>query len=282
MPEFAPPDAATPCEDAFRGIAMACADALDAAIAVFLCSEDPAGPHKARVALRRLTTCLDAFAPLMRRKGLKSLRTEAKAIFRTLGAVRDSDVYLEDHADQPGHEDRLRKNNKLRENTRAALRKQKSVTFAPRLRRLVQPGSDLFRTKPKAMALRAAPLAGFAAQTLRQCWRDCLRHGLSVERMAPLERHDFRKDMKSLRYLAEFFASLFPDLSRAPFRDDFRDLQDALGVLNDFEVALSLAKGKRPSRLPPRHARAMQEAEGIWSRLSDSAPPWEQPDQPTR
>lgn len=276
------PQSPTPsCEQAFAAIIQRCTVALDAELAVFLSSDDESGPHKSRVALRRITTALDAFAPILRKKARKSLRAEAKAIFRKLGAVRDSDVYLAANQDQPGHAGRSAKNRKLREKTRNALRKTKAVTFAPRLAATLAPDADLLKSKPRALRTRAMPVQEFAAGALDAAWHAAQVCGPSVIAMPPEAQHEFRKDMKSVRYLAEFFSEHFPALAQEPFRSDFRDLQDALGTLNDYDVALALEGQRRPKALPPREQRALEAAEAIWSRLQTTRLPW-QGDQPAR
>ena len=277
-----PPDTDT-CEQALAAILGRCTTALDAELAVFLGSDDMSGPHKSRVALRRITTALDAFAPILRKRPRKALRAEAKAIFRSLGKVRDSDVYLATHADEPGHDTRQEQNRKLREKTRDRLRKTRAVTFAPRLSAALGPEGDLMKTKPRALLTRAQPVRDFATTALDQAWQAALACGPSVVAMPVAAQHEFRKDMKTVRYLAEFFAEHFPALAQDPFRQDFRDLQDALGTLNDYDVALTLAGKRRPKALPPTEARALATAEAIWSRLGNARLPWrDDHDQPTR
>ncbi|MCB6176737.1 CHAD domain-containing protein [Rhodobacter sp. Har01] len=262
------------CEATFRGIVGDCAIAIDAALAIFLGSDDETGPHKARVALRRLTTCLDAFAPILRRKQAARLRKVAKTIFRDLGQVRDSDVYVTGRKGEAGEEDRRRRNARLRDAMRKRLRRDKAVAFPPRLQAQVQPGGALFRRGKVAVAARQGPVLAVAAQALDRAWQRCLRYGASVAAIPERDRHEFRKDMKSLRYLAEFFADLYPGLDAEPFRSDFRRIQDALGVLNDYAVLLALDKRKRPDRLPPDQTEALAEAEATWQRLFASRLPW--------
>jgi CHAD domain-containing protein len=271
------------CEAAFRSIVLSCAQALDAALAVFLESDDPAGPHKARVALRRLTTALDAFSPILRRKGSAALRSQAKAFFRDLGKVRDSDVHLMKADFDTGagpRKDLLSRNRRLRDKTRARLRKARTVAFAQILRLAVQQEDGIFRRSPAAQARREAPVSAFAEDAISQAWAVCRGYGTSVKAIPEPGRHDFRKDMKTLRYLAEFFSADLPGLQDTDFLKDFRKMQDALGVLNDFTVALEI-EGRKPSdRLPPTVAAALDRAEALWSRLYPAPVPWD--DQATR
>ena len=267
-------------EARFRSVALAAAEAFDAALDTFLTSEDPQGPHKARVALRRLTTAVDAFRPILRRKAAELWRARAKKIFAALGRVRDSDVHLADRQAKPGDKARRERNRLLRQRTRKAMRKRQVADFAPGLRTAVADDGAIFRRSAKARNLRAAPVAAFAAGVLDEAWQRCLGPGRSVRAMTDEERPEFRKDMKTLRYLAEFFADLFPGLGDAPFAEDLRAIQDALGTLNDFAVALEIEGCKPPARLPARVAEAMDEAERLWEGLSGPPLPWA--DQATR
>jgi CHAD domain-containing protein len=262
------------CEARFRSVALAAVEAFDAALETFLTSEDPQGPHKARVSLRRLTTALDAFRPILRRKAAELWRARAKKIFAALGRVRDSDVHLADRQARPGDKARRERNRLLRQKTRKAMRKRQVAEFAPGLRTAVADDGAMFRRSARARDLRAAPVAGFAAGALDEAWQRCLGHGRSVRAMTDEERHEFRKDMKTLRYQSEFFADLFPGLGNPPFAEDLRAIQDALGTLNDFAVALEIEGRKSPARPPKRVAEAMEEAERLWDRLSGLPLPW--------
>lgn len=110
-------------EAALTALVTGCALDIDRHLAQVMETAAPEGPHKTRVALRRLTTALDAFAPLLRRSAARALRREAKRIFRRLGEVRDVDVYLETLTARD--RDRLAPEAEtLREATRTALRER--------------------------------------------------------------------------------------------------------------------------------------------------------------
>lgn len=267
-------------EDRFRNIVLSCAEAIDAALAIFLETEDEAGPHKARVALRRLTTALDAFAPILRRKPSLVLRARAKWLFQELGLVRDSDVHLLEYQGKTVTKAMIAKNRLLREKTRRKLRKRRAVDFTQRLRRSVLGSDNIFRRSAKAQRRRASPVSTFAAPVLDAAWLRCQAYGASVKAIPEGKRHEFRKDMKALRYLAEFFADLYPGLGDEPFRSDFRDIQDALGVLNDHAVSLAISGSKPSGPLPDRVSAALDQSEQLWARLASARPPWQ--DQPTR
>ncbi len=262
------------CEAAFLAIVTHCAEDTNAALAVFLETDDERGPHKARVALRRLTSCLDAFSPILRRKPARRLRKLAKRLFRALGQVRDSDVYVSGKQGQKGHAVRLAANLRLREALRARLRKDRAVAVPARVVAAVQPGAGAYRSSARAVAVRQGPIRDLARAALQEAWARCATYGVSVRAISADDLHDFRKDMKTLRYLADFFTPLFPLLDGEPFQTDFRTIQDSLGFLNDARVALEV-EGRKPGKKPlPAVKAEMDRAELAWSRLVAAPAPW--------
>lgn len=271
IPQDAPPQlsAEMSCETAFALLARQCCDEIDRQLFVFLGSEEISGPHKARVALRRLTTALDAFAPILRRKEAARLRREAKDIFRALGEVRDADVFL----DAQGGAALARETRDLRDDIRRGLRKRKAVGFAPALMRQITDGS-IYKTKAPGLAARRAPVGMLARGVLDLAWGRALAHGTDLAGMAEEARHDFRKDMKTLRYLAEFFSPLWAQTGDGQgwprFRRMLQDLQDDLGLLND----LANARRRGRSEGATKEAAALERAGTAWQRLAASAPFW--------
>lgn len=253
------------CEEALRRIVIPFTVEVDAQLAVFFGSDDQAGPHKTRVALRRLTTALDAFQPILSKPVAADFRREAKVIFRLLGAQRDADVFLAGLT-EPRRQAKVRaETDAARAALRAQLRKLQAVAFAPRLRQAVETGA-IFRASPKGLARRALPVEIFAATVLDEAWEMCLDHGKDIGRMNGRDQHEFRKDMKSLRYLAEFFATLWPGADQGSFHLRMQDLQDALGHLNDLRNARARGR-KLSSEAEKRAADALEEAQSGWDAL---------------
>ncbi|WP_225027769.1 CHAD domain-containing protein [Xinfangfangia pollutisoli] len=252
---------------------------IDRQMAVFLGSEQDSGPHKTRVALRRLTTALDAFAPILKRKAAGRARAEAKWIFRRLGRVRDADVYLAGRrkrgAPAAEIEALARDTLALRAEMREALRLKKAVAFAPALLRDLSEGL-LLKTGQRGLAARARPVSRLAARALDAAWAAGLSHGKDIAGLSEEARHEFRKDMKTLRYTAEFFEPLWPVDRWAEFEAALEDLQDALGLLNDLAVARRKAGKKAPARATDRgdEAQALEAAEALWRRLLQAGPFW--------
>jgi CHAD domain-containing protein len=242
---------------------------IDMYLAQFMESDEESGAHKTRVALRRLTTALDSFAPLLRRKARKVARDEAKTIFRQLGHVRDADVFIAGLAERARTPALLKETDSLRRKTRSKIRRKKAIGFAARLMRSLGTGELLGRRRA-ARAAQAMPVGQFAAQALAAAWQTCQTHGADLAHLSEDSRHEFRKDMKSFRYLAEFFAPLWPAGDWEQFRERLQDLQDDLGTLND------LANARRRSGetgVGTQELRTLLRADTAWAELS-AQPMW--------
>ena len=59
----------------------------------------------------------------------------------------------------------------------------------------------------------------------------------------PAALHEARIEMKKLRYLIEFFGSLFPAADVAKVLGLLKEAQDALGILNDLSVHRAMIRG---------------------------------------
>lgn len=78
-----------------------------------------------------------------------------------------------------------------------------------------------------------------AVRSIKKAWKTVLRHGRQVSKeTTDREIHALRIDCKKLRYLLEFFSSIFPHKSIAPVVRQLKELQDNLGDFVDFSVQL--------------------------------------------
>jgi CHAD domain-containing protein len=245
-----------------------CVGAIDQTLALFLESDTPEGPHRSRVALRRLTTVLDGFQPLFRRKAWQRIRSRAKSIFRQLGKVRDAQVFLANLDDPARREKLARSADLLRDKVRRDLRHRRAVSFAPSLLRDLAEGKVLRRKAP-GLALRQMPVDHLAAQSMDAVHAACLALGRDLATLSIEDLHEFRKRMKSLRYLSEFFAPLWQQPDWPMQRRALKEIQDALGTLND--QANARARGATVD--PQKAEKAMQAAQREWDILVD-APAW--------
>jgi CHAD domain-containing protein len=89
----------------------------------------------------------------------------------------------------------------------------------------------------------ARPVADVAAERIGRVYRRMVKMGRAIERDSPHEAlHDLRKKGKELRYLLEFFASLYPEEVVKPMVATLKGLQDVLGRFQDREVQADLLR----------------------------------------
>ncbi|MGB7511802.1 MAG: CHAD domain-containing protein [Pelodictyon phaeoclathratiforme] len=90
-----------------------------------------------------------------------------------------------------------------------------------------------------------------ALHTIKKAWKKVIRHGRQISReTTDAELHALRIDCKKLRYLLEFFSSIFPHKSVAPVIGQLKELQDNLGDFVDYAVQLHFLR-ERLSALSP-------------------------------
>lgn len=260
-------------EAALRQILGLCCAGIDAHLAVVLDRDDPQGPHKARVWLRRTVTALDAFGPILRRQATAELRAEAKAIFRELGRLRDRDVVIGAFDGAEPSAKLVAATQRLRDKVRGRLRGRDAVLFSPVLQCRLADGT-LWRTGPKATALRAGPVGAIARTALEAAWDRCAKRGAGIADLRAPDLHGFRKDLKTLRYLSEFFAPFLIAEGAEPFRAELQKMQDLLGIATDAQIAKAL--GKKAEALVDRNAvrDAVDRAGAIWQALLLHKPWW--------
>jgi CHAD domain-containing protein len=83
----------------------------------------------------------------------------------------------------------------------------------------------------------ARPVADVAGERIGQVYRRMVKMGNAIDADSPHEAlHDLRKKGKELRYLLEFFASLYPPEVVKPMVATLKGLQDVLGRFQDREV----------------------------------------------
>jgi len=81
-----------------------------------------------------------------------------------------------------------------------------------------------------------SPIKSTSDQLLRKKLNKILKDGARITKSSPIDEiHDLRIQFKNLRYLFEFFRSLYPD-SMKQLITHFKAFQDYLGRLNDLSI----------------------------------------------
>ncbi|WP_425063892.1 CHAD domain-containing protein [Pyruvatibacter mobilis] len=219
----------------------------------------PEGIHQMRVAMRRLRAAHAAFHKAMPLAGAREHIARVKALFSLLGEARDLDVFCTETLPAmvsasaeagPGAAPDVTALAAAAEELRAEVwTRVLAAIKAPAFTEVLLQAGDLAAQAESNGGVTGdghpgdagMPLADFARARLDKQWdRAVIAHhvltGLSNE-----ARHDLRKDLKGLRYEAEFFAPLWPASGVKPFMKRLKGLQDQFGVINDAVTAFHMA-----------------------------------------
>lgn len=257
--------------------------------ALVLETADPEPTHKARVALRRMRAILGGFAPILSQDGLKSLQRDLRQAFRAFGPLRDADVRAEEFADTPAADAHRAAAAALRDELRARLSDPAAQTLTAQLdTRLADP--RFWRKGGAGRRLGDAPAQVAGQRAMHEAWTAMLAFGDDLSALSIEDRHEFRKDAKSMRYLSEAFRPLWPGDPAKGFLSRMTKLQDALGIMNDIAGFRAHAEAQAgddadaettddaaphlPDDLDARESAAAKAAQKGWDRLRDKGPWW--------
>jgi triphosphatase len=249
----------TTTADALAAIARECLHQIAANAPGLMADDDPEWIHQMRVGTRRLRSCLSLVAPFASAELFDPVVTEVKWLATLLGKARDWDVFVtqtlppltawfaRDPKAAPGmrrlRERALRRRRIARNEARAAI-------ASPRLQHLLLSGGLLCATPrfgSPTSATRLPPsdsnglARGFAAKLIARRHRKLAALAATLLHANSDERHAARIAAKRLRYVAEFFAPLFPGKRTGTYLETLASAQDALGRFNDAVTAASLA-----------------------------------------
>lgn len=261
----------------FAAHALRLAAEYDRQRAAILATDEPEATHRARVALRRMRSLVEGFSPVIASKAEARLARRLRDAFRALGPLRDADVRALALAATPEGEALAAAAAALRDDLRETLRAGDGPGLEAEVAALL--GDPRFwREAPHRQRLAAAPAGVLAQRALQVAWTDALAYGDDLAALDTEDRHDFRKDMKTLRYLSEFFAPLWPGGGQRDFLARMQKLQDALGTLNDIATLLHPAEGEAApdlaGKLAAEEREAMEKAAKHWRKLRLAGPWW--------
>ncbi|MEM0905784.1 MAG: CYTH and CHAD domain-containing protein [Pseudomonadota bacterium] len=249
-------------------------------------SDDPEGPHQLRIGLRRLRTALSAFSEPLASPQLDHLKDEARWLGQVVGELRDLDVTINDilepeqaaFPDEPGFATlatSLRNSGDVaRRTVRATLMGERAQAFVFDLAEFTETRGWLSPNDLAQTARLAEPLAPFAKRALDGRLTHVRKRSKGIAKLSIEARHILRKELKKMRYTAEFFAPVFDKKRTGRFIKKVKAFQELFGDLNDLSVAQEILMGaSAPCRTDP----AAQRATGliIGRRLARSEDAWE-------
>jgi CHAD domain-containing protein len=202
--------------------------------------------HDFRVSIRRTRSALTQIREVYPALDVERFKEEFRWLGVETGPTRDLDVYLlkmevyeeglprEVRADLDPLEAFLGRKQKLAHDRLVA------VLDSERYGRLLDDWRA-FLTEAPAGSLLARnaerPIGEVASERIWRVYRRMVKRGRAIQDDTPAEAfHDMRIRGKKLRYLLEFFRSLYPEQAISGLVAELKRLQDNLGDLNDYQV----------------------------------------------
>ena len=198
--------------------------------------------HDLRVATRRIRFALLLFEEYVGKTRTENLRKELTWIAKSLGRVRDIDVFQEKFSVQfrkigasedlielvVGHYNGKRRKNM--ETLKADLESNRYKNIIEALRKL----EIYMRRKGRGQGVPVVELVPGLIETVLDRMSAWL--GRSADSLSPNDLHELRIAFKGLRYTTEFFDDLYAGDMRKVIRG-FVQFQDCLGLFQDAQVA---------------------------------------------
>lgn len=267
--------------------------------------ENPEALHDMRVAVRRMRAAFRVFGAGFSKKKIKPLTTGLKAAGRSLGEVRDLDVFIEKLKayQQTLPEDEqsiltllldswLAEREQARQRMLAYLDSKKYLKLKQELLEFVK--TEGLGVKPiPTNSPRPYQLRHLVPSLIYDRYETIHAYELVLDNATLDLLHQLRLAFKQFRYTLEFFQEILGD-ERKMVIDQVKTIQDHLGDLNDANVAgellrdflvtwdhnqvhLPLGQRQNPAhvvsylmtKLDERH-RLITTFPGVWARFNDS------------
>ncbi len=272
--------------EAFRAVALNCLRQIVANEPAMCCGQAEA-LHQMRIGLRRLRAAIAIFADVVSDGQLEKIKGELRWITRQLGPARDLDVFAadilgplqasrpEDAAIAAAHADFEAKRATAYATAIGAVQSARFRAAMLDVAEWIETGSWTGDDDEQRTARRERPVAEHARRELVKLRKRIKTKGARLRQLSVPKRHRLRIRAKRLRYGTEFFAATFPGAASATRRTEslkaLKDLQDALGGLNDLATHRTLiaggddgvAKGQGTAAADEQLASAEAEAETL-------------------
>jgi triphosphatase len=251
--------------EAFRAVALSCLAQLQGNEAGAIAGSNSEFVHQARVAIRRLRSAFNLFAPALNPAFVAVYSPRWRELAVGLGSARDWDVFLSETLAPleeafPADAD-LAVLRSRGEAIKAKAQASASVALKQQgySQLLLAFSAALFRIEAPTIAAQGKGATGSLAKFAR---RRLHKRAQMIEvlvrehaRMNAERRHELRIAFKKLRYALEFFAPILPVKRLAAYQASLARIQDLLGTLNDQVTASRLIKGMHPKGGPDQLTR---------------------------
>jgi inorganic triphosphatase YgiF len=279
---------------AFKEIVRECINQLQLNQNVVLHTSNIEGVHQMRIALRRLRSAFILFKLILGHKKCTFILSELKWLSDILGKARDIDVLLTQTI--PSIPTQFKHDQGLLTLQQLALQRQIKIYDFIRQALLSQRYNCLLLTicswlenEKWKETKKHYKLVTVATRSLNKFHKQLLRHNDNLTDMSPEYRHAIRIASKKLRYVAEFFTSIYPTKDCTKFIKILAQVQECLGQVNDIAVAerlLDELKGNQPDAQPEKAIQLFKQwntsstthniakINPIWKQLTTTKPFW--------
>lgn len=202
--------------------------------------------HDMRVAVRRTRSALSQIKGVFSETDVARFKSRLAWVGEITGPTRDMDVYLlgfdqyRDSLPQRFRKDLDPLHDFLEQHQKIEHLALVKKINSPHFRKLIKEWRIFLKTPADKndLPLQAAtPVAQLASRRIHKMFKRVLKEGQAITADSPAENlHDLRKDCKKLRYLMEFFQSLYPTKKIALLIVSLKMLLDNLGNFQDLEV----------------------------------------------
>jgi CHAD domain-containing protein len=209
--------------------------------------------HDLRVATRRTRSAMTQIKGVFESEELDAFKQGFAWIGKITGPTRDMDVYLlqfdEYKASLPAavQADLDPFHAFVERHQKEAQNELVKKLNSPHFRKLMKSWRAwLNRAVPKKPTAPNAlrPIAALSDQRIRKLYSKVMKDAEAIKPGSPAEMlHDLRKDCKKLRYLMEFFQSLYPKPQIRALIKEMKILLDNLGEFQDLQVQAESLEG---------------------------------------
>jgi triphosphatase len=214
---------------------------------------DVEGVHQVRVGIRRIRSVLRLFSPHLESHARRLFEEGLRRVGRTIGEARDWDVFCGEILPEVSETAEAQK---IIEMMKAPAEARRAAAHEACVRQLHDPSfralllglaawiesgrEDSGHLGDKALKRDMRDIGG---QLLDRLDVKAMKRGRAVApNAAATELHPLRKSLKKLRYSIEFLEGVYPPKRAKRFLRSLKDLQKALGEINDAAMAMRLAE----------------------------------------
>ena len=281
----------TTSAEAFRTIALNCLRQI-IVNEPGTCAGHAEALHQMRIGLRRLRAAIALFDDIVDGEDRERIVEELRWITHELGPARDLDVFAADvlpllDEEHPDPEAAAATHRDFKERHAAAYARASNSVRSNRFRGALLDLAEWVELGGWATGggKRERAVAKHAKDELSSLRRQIKKHGAKLASLGVGALHKLRIRAKRLRYATEFFAGTFTSEKAATRRAEslsaLKDLQDALGGLNDLATHKTLfgAGDTNGQELPawredPATKSLLADAKEAYARFANVKPFW--------